>query len=307
MAIYTATGTAADAHAWLSAIRGFLATIGWAEDTWSSAGGVSRLHAHAGALYWSLDCRDRTVAEGTGPAVGVCACTGYSAGSAWDAQPGTASAGYANQIDGSGMAYRLFGGSGADGTYCHALIELAAGVWSSLHVGSLIVAGTLTGGAFHDAVTWNQRDNFPYYRYHHLPFAVCDSSAEQSGRVRADLDGAAAPNWLSFQGCLTSAPGAGSLATVDPWLWTQSPNALNARTVLAPIAIYAPRPGGYWSALGEVPGVRACSMELLEPGEVLTLGADEWQAFPARSRSATALGAAAGDASGYLGYAYRRA
>jgi hypothetical protein len=314
MTIHYATGTAADAHAWLDAIRTFATgTLGYTEDTWSSSGGISRLHLHNTAgEHLSCDLRSRTFG-GTALALGLARATGYASGSAWDAQTGTSGLSYASHLGGSSLTYHLFGGTSTDGDWCHAVLETAAGVFASAHFGSLVKAGTWTGGAYCDGMRWLTGQSNVYSL--HVPFVSVGANNDRGG-IRADLDGATAPKWWPWG---TSSGGADANSTtyaatlvnrgdaygpVDAWLTALSPNALNGRTVLWPIAVYAPRPSSYWSHLGDIGGLRACSMEQLAAGEEITLGSETWMVFPARAKGAVA--ALNTTDTGWIGYAYRK-
>ena len=55
----------------------------------------------------------------------------------------------------------------------------------------------------------------------------------------------------------------------------------NSLTPLHPIVIFADRPSGLRSLIGRVPDLRQVSMRNLTSGQLLTVGADQWQCFPA--------------------------
>jgi len=316
MGIHYATATAADAHAWLDAIRTFATgTLGWTEDTWSSSGGISRWHGHnTSGEHITADLRSRTLAGQTDLALGIACATAYNSGADWDAQTGISGLAYATDLGGSSMAYHLFGGTGSDGEYCHAVLELASGVFASVHFGSLDKADTFTGGAWCDAAYWVSGAGASW-SLHHWPWVMVSAQTSYRGALRADLDSAVAPKWWGFGNVSIGSQG-DAIATnaipytaggpSDYWAQAQSPSELNGRTILWPVTCYGPRPSLYWSALGQIPGVRTCSMELLDAGEEITMGSDVYLVFPARAKGSAFIPGSGGADSGWLGFAYRK-
>lgn len=335
MTIHYATGTAATAHQILSAIRGFMVTtLGWSEDHWSSDGNISRLHCHLGAeQHASWDCRTHLDRGLTAPRIGLFRCTGYDSGLAWDAQPGshayiagggggdTAKYCFANGLLDGSMAYWLFGGTGADGDYCHVVIERLPAQYVSIHCGELAKRCAFTGGSFCDGTNLQFLVDEPTQSANdHTPFGSClcfwNGAENDGGWIRADLDGAPAPNWQSFQDVKTpvsqnmgSVYGCTVVSIVDRYVVDIGSSALNMQSVLWPISVFAPRPEGYYSALGNIPGVRKIDLEYIAPQQTLDHGAEVWMAFPATSRTNSPPSWAAGPVrtSGFFGYAYRRA
>lgn len=332
MSIHYATGTATTAHQILAAIRGFMVTtLGWNEDHWSSDGNISRFHCHLGSdQHASWDCRTNTDRWATTPRIGLFRCTGYDSELAWDAQPGSHvyvsspdSPSYclANGLLDGSMAYWLFGGTGADGDYCHAVIERLPAQYVSIHCGELKKICTFTGGSFCDCANVQFLDDEPsglHSQSDHFPFGrgMCIwNGAKHGGWIRADLDGAAAPNWQSFQdvktplAANTSNTHCSAWAIVDRFVVDIGSSALNMQSVLWPISVYAVRPEDYYSAIGDIPGVRKVDLEYIAPQQTLDHGSEVWMAFPALSRTSSPPSWLLGPVrtSGFFGYAYRRA
>jgi hypothetical protein len=299
MAIHYATGTAADGHAALRAVGTFATgTLGWAEDHWSTNGTNSRLHLHSGTMHWSLYAQlTSTGSCGGASPLGwhVRLATDYSAAAAWDAQPGISTAADFSNTVGSGadLTWHAYGGSGAAGDYLHFVLEAGAGVVATIHLGVLSPQwiGGANGGQFAAANAQH---------YPSAPRAPFQPHAYSFGGalVRADIDGAAAPNYrqLTYPG--DKAYGAHTVRWVGQ-------SAASATTPLWPIYIILNRPDNYRSVAGVVPGLRECRLDLLSPGAELTLGSDVWQVWPAVKRGPASLVTSCAD-SGWLGVAYRK-
>ncbi len=88
----------------------------------------------------------------------------------------------------------------------------------------------------------------------------------------------------------TSADANESLLGVE-WLAPlidRSPNAWNGESVLLPIQIYQNRPESKMRLLAGLAHARYVRLHNLEPGQVITLGADQWKVYPFYKKNASA-------------------
>lgn len=96
--------------------------------------------------------------------------------------------------------------------------------------------------------------------------------------------------------------------TVRPLLGF-SPNAWNNETHLIPIQIIQERPDLKTSLIGELQHIRMCRNDYIGPGDVITLGPDQWKVYPCYKKDAAnrnGPGATtAGDHSGTVAMAIR--
>jgi hypothetical protein len=88
-------------------------------------------------------------------------------------------------------------------------------------------------------------------------------------------------------------------------LFDVTPNATNGISPLVPINVIVEKANGLFVLLGQPKDVRRVSMRNNQPGDIITIGSDEWLVFPWTTRSTTTNDATT-DKSGYYGFAYRK-
>ena len=71
-----------------------------------------------------------------------------------------------------------------------------------------------------------------------------------------------------------------SAAVTTRPLLAYSPNTYNNETHLFPIQVLQLRPSSKTSMIGELQHVRICRNDFLDPGEIITLGGDQWKVYP---------------------------
>lgn len=82
----------------------------------------------------------------------------------------------------------------------------------------------------------------------------------------------------------------------SPWAWNAAaplysilPSTWNDQTVLLPVSIYKPRSSGNKvSLVADLRHVRLCRIDYHNPGDIITLGADQWKIFPWYQKNTTA-------------------
>lgn len=264
----------------------------------------------------------------TGQYVGVAANTntfllagalGYNSGAAWNAQPGaTTNTARANDCAGPYKAYYFFSGPG----YIHVVVERSTNLFKHFMFGELEKAGSYVGGHYFDATHHDMTEYSPTNRTHNLLnhnvhrylFDARESGAPVYGSIRIDYDGKT-NNWLS-----RGSQGANSVGESNIYksivrfefsrywpFFFNSPNLFNQRTVLIPIDVFVSRPSNLFSPVGTVKDVRFLNIKNFTPGEILTLGSDEWYVFPHIAKTATWDNSSSlVVTSGNYGYAYRK-
>lgn len=83
--------------------------------------------------------------------------------------------------------------------------------------------------------------------------------------------------WGTDAGNNDTVPAADSLAKL---LLSRSPNIWNSQTSLIPARITLPVASGFNMDLGDAPIARFLRMDYLVPGDIITIGTDNWMVFP---------------------------
>jgi hypothetical protein len=253
--------------------------------------------------------------------IATCGATAVDGAAVWNRQTNSSitntsgMGSFTNEMTGPYQAYHFFGGTSPD--YLHVVVEISAGVFRHFHLGELVKAGSYTGGAYFTGTFWLMSfQSFGYFAnspdaaQHNAPF---DYAGAQRFAVRANIDGKAT-QWHTPQ---SGSPfGVRSVVRLQGWNFLQSlhqrsPSEFNQLTPFFPIQVHLERSSSLWSNAGYVPDMRYLNFANLSPGEVVTLGDDEWMVFPLVSK--TAIWGNTGNtpeaqipSSGPYGFAYKR-
>lgn len=326
MATYE-TGTATGPADLIGKLATFAGTLGWtvaAQTTSASTGLPAGATSVTGRVF-----SKGTLVFGIGydtDDVWLCGATGVNGANNWAAQTGTSAtstSGYmprSNEMSGPYQAYHFFGGTSPD--YLHVVVERSAGIFKHFAVGELIKAGSYTGGAYLQAVNWymttissNYYANAPEDGSHRCLFDSASGNtynASYANLVRADID-SKSNNWMpmfnTWQGNYSRGDFRRNGLSYHANVY--APNNFNQLTPLQPFVIMADRPSSLHSIVGHPADIRGVNMTNFAPGELLTIGSDEWLVFPAIQKTATwgtinATAAAQIPSSGPYGYAYKR-
>lgn len=318
MATYE-TGTATGATDLLSKLRTFATANGWAEDNYGArtSGSGNALQIHKGSQYCTFiaDTGSGTAAD-PGNYFGCYQHDTYSGGNGTENQANGSLKCYANNLTGPYTAYHFVTGSESGADYLYVIVEATSGIYKHCGVGKLVSFGTLSPGTFAFACRWSYSvsviDSLSAAN-HTWPFD-CGESGLRAGagtQVRADCDGVS-PRWYDFSsGSSYGNRGGGGVRTVSaslgglrgtvygPTLYGAS--AITGRTTLVPCTVYGERSSNLASLLGYPPGMRWVKLDYVAPGDVLTLGAEQWRVFPVIRKNGTT-----GQVnSGTYGYAYK--
>lgn len=280
-----------------------------------------------------------TVQQATGVACAI--STGYAGGSAWNDQPGriapysnTKSCSGIFNISASNT-YHLFASASPDQLFCVA--ETSPGSFQFLGGGLLQKHGSYTGGEwltgsfYVDGYTHPSSTNlFDFYlsggnqnRINMMPFldyqVAPGSWMMMATLVRAECDGktgfapmhylgsTSPPTWTNFTGTVLKGIFEGRQINAVNYIdlltrwYDYAPASLNGITPLLPFHLYAARPSGFWSPIGYPPHLRFLNMLNYAPGDLITLGSEQWMVFPGYIKSA----ALANRTSHLYGYAVR--
>jgi len=287
MAVYE-TGTATGPADLITKLETFAVANGWTVNTPTSGKVFTK-----GGKYWgvSWDVDD----------IFLRAATGYAAGSAWNAQPGAApQTQVANNIPGPFQAYHFFAGSAPD--YLHVVIEKSAGLFSHIGIGNIQKSGEYVGGEYTNALYWltayttSQSPNNPDDDNHSVPFDCIANQYTATARnnIRCEVDsliwhpfGSAAVNTLTTPNAVGGVRGQGPHMSFNKELYDRSPSDFNQLTPLLPIMVHIRRASGLTSLIGFAKDIRFLNIKNLAPGELITIGSDEWLVFPLIQKTAT--------------------
>jgi hypothetical protein len=251
--------------------------------------------------------------------IGVRGGTGYSGGALTGA---AANWGYARAPRiGDPMAfpatYHIQTWTGPDEVYL--IINWSASFFTHLAFGQSPVPGLpglgswFTGGVAQDfsvgnvSISTSENGNAGYNSVLcPAPFwpegnAVYDTSLGASSFVHHGLDGA---GWSARDGNYAYGTSAFAKGHALPML-ARSPNAWNGETVLCPILVTVGRPSGRCSLVAQLANARYVRLDNLEPGQIITLGGDQWKPWPFYRRDASFRDGNGSSHSGTLGWAIR--
>ena len=295
------TGTANTPAALVSSLSGFAGANGWS--TTALADGATGFTAPDGATFALLPTSDSIELRG---------CVGLSSGAAADAQPHVADTpAVCSDIAGPYTGYFFFGGAEGGAPYLHVVIEASAGVFKSFSVGRLVKFDASVGGEYSTATNWYMSDNstnYPEHNWHEYLFdgAHDPYGSNSASHVRFDVDGAS-NRWMpicrSWDGTRATGSMRGGLNLPFGRIGYQRYNKL---VPLFPLYVFGDRPSNMRSPIGYAPHLRQVDLRLNAPKEIITIGGEDWQVFPAIQRTDThdVYGSLV-PSSGYYGYALR--
>ena len=315
------TNTATDIDDLLDQLRAFAITLGWTIDNWSPMFEASRtgqwlsMH-HADAGYFTL--AGWTPNSGDPYIYGI-GHTSFSGLNSYFDQPGSSHTQWSvysisNTMPSPLTSYHFFGTT----QYLHVVVETTGGVYKHIALGKLNKFGSYTGGEYMQMVYWDQGTtaiNTPTNQIHNLLFDGSHSgsytgSTIGAGFVRADID-SRTNNWMKT-GTIDQGTDARMYGSVrSGWLdrpFSRTPSTFNAVTPLLPIMASGERVGdNKYSPLGFAPDLRYVSMRFFNPGDLLTLGGEDWLIFPGIQKTSTwGASPSSTPSSGDYGYAYKK-
>ncbi len=284
------TGTALHANDLLDKIRVFAIAQGWTVNSWAarSDGGGS------GGWCLNLAMDDLHVAlfadlgagtgDDPGQYIGGYLYPAWSAANGNMAQADASSRIYCNGLGSSQyVAYHFFGGA----EHVHVVVETTTGTYKHLGFGRLRRLGAMTTGAYLYTSRWHYAIAYRWdvhSQNHGVPFNT-HYAADPLGYstvVRADSDGYSPRYLYSAANTNTHRILCGfSIQTERLPVRDLSASTLTGRAILWPVLVEARRgTSSLYSPIGQPPDFRWVRLNNLNPGDVLTLGTDEWMVFP---------------------------
>lgn len=309
------TGTATSPADLLDKLRIFAAANGFTVNYWGdrTAGTAPRkaLHLTAGVV---------NVAFHSDSAAGTAIIPGHfievHSHNAWEAGKGTESqtersrAVTCNDLTGPYQAYHFIVNGAGPTPHIAVIVETSAGTFKHFGAGKLEGFGALATGVYVYASAWSLHPSYidkPVSPDHCFPFCSYEGSrrAGYGTVVRADSD-TISPRWY------TPSPPSGSDALLGGFRELNSRATVKlpfyagasdrtGRAILTPCLIAGFRGAGFYSWLGQPPNMRWIRLKYLDPGEVLTIGTDQWKVFPVIRKN----GGVGQPNSDDFGYAYR--
>lgn len=301
------TGTSTGPADLISKLATFAAANGW---TIGAATSGSVFINSSRGLYFGVSTGASTVS--------LKGATGHNASLAWDLQPGypteANSLTTVNDCAGPLKLYYFFGTE----QYLHVVVETVTNKFKHFAIGQLEKNSTYTGGAYVDGSSHNMTGdagtNFPDAPSHRYLFdAVGTGATGGSGRIRVDIDGKT-NNWMNYGSSGAFATESNMIKGVTrsqnsflAAFHAAGPNDFNQRTVLTPILVAAARGSSLFSLIGAPKDLRLVNMRNLNPGQIMTIGSDEWYVFPHIQKSLVFnSNGSFVPSSGTYGYAYKK-
>lgn len=316
------TGSASGVADLLDKLRVFATANGWTQNFFGArtSGSGTALQLTKGTQYVTFIADTGAgTANDPGNYFGCYSHNVYSAGNGTENQAQGSAKCYANGMTGPYVAYHFISGAERGCDYLYVIVEVTSGVFKHIGVGKLVSLGTLNTGMFAYACRWNYNPTSNIIStadsaQHSVPWDSTEtaSRAGPSTQLRADSDGVT-PRWYDCYssgshgtrmggGVRTS--GSNSAGAVRNPLYSVAiagASSITGRTVLIPAWVYGERTADLGSPLGYPPHLRWVRLTYLNPGDVLTIGTDQWKVFPVIRKNGTT-----GQLnSGTFGYAYK--
>jgi hypothetical protein len=314
------TGSATGVADLLDKLRIFATANGWTQDYFGArtSGAGTALQLTKGTQYVTFiaDTGAGTSSD-PGPFFGCYSHNVYSAGNGTENQAQGSAKLYTNAMTGPYVAYHFITGAERGCDYLYVVVETGSGIFKHTGVGKLVGLGALNTGMFAYACRWSYSTssnaiNTANSTQHAVPWDSGGTVSGQGTQVRADSDGIS-PRWYDANsgGSFASRMGGG---VRDPGVTTAGSvrgtvhtpglcgaSSITGRTVLLPAWMYGERTANLGSPLGYPPHLRWVRLDYLNPGDVLTIGSDQWKVFPVIRKD----GGAGQVNSGKYGYAYK--
>lgn len=316
------TGTSTSVTDLLDKLRVFATANGWTQNYFGArtSGSGQALQLTKGTQYVTFIADTGTGSTSDpGPYFGAYSHNVYSAGNGTENQAQGSLKCLANGMSGPYVAYHFMTGAERGADYLYVIVEVTSGIFKHAGVGKLISLGALTTGMFAFGCRWSYSTasnviSNATYRDHAWPFDSVENGlrAGPGTQVRADSDGVT-PRWYDSAGNGTygnrfgggvRSPGTSTAGTQRGTVYAPAAagaSGVTGRTLLIPAWLYGERTSNLSSPLGFPPHLRWVSLDYLNPGDILTLGSDQWKVFPVIRKN----GGTGQVNSGTYGYAYK--
>lgn len=301
------TGASSGVADLLDKLRVFATANGWTQNFFGArtSGSGTALQLTKGTQYVTfLADTAAGSAPDPGPYFGAYAHNVYSAGNGTENQAQRSATCYANAMVGPFVAYHFMTGSERGSDYLYVVVEVTSGIYKHAGVCRLVSLGALNTGMCAHAARWSYSTTSgtisdPFSGGHSWPFDSAESATRHGAgtQIRADCDGIS-PRWYdayasSFGSRIGGGPRSPGTSTVGSQRGTivgpatAGASAQTGRTILLPAWVSLERTANLSSPAGYPPHLRYVKLDYLNPGDVLTLGSDEWKLFPVIRKNGT--------------------
>lgn len=276
----TSVATVADV---IDRVASFAAANGWTVDSNVLAGAQRTVTLHKSGVSDYVH-----IYNTTGSIVRMRISVGYTPGALPSAQPNVSGECVTTLEDGPYPKIFMF----ASGDQVWTSLAIARNAeYRHFTFGVLDKVGVYNGGTYVAGTDWGRGSSWVSFSQNSAPF-FSSSTTVSGGRVRADAVDDARVNFMfNILGAANSANAqsdvGADLGGLSSALAERADrNAFSGRSVVHPIALYAGRvgPSVFYSPIGVVHDVRACSLEKLEAEQEITIGADVWKVFPVAAK-----------------------
>jgi hypothetical protein len=310
------TGSASTLIALLDTLRVALIAESWTIHRWDNTWLAAQPNGGPLVFHWVISSTTST--NHPAPRLYQNGSTSYDGGAAWNAQPGqvsTPAETYSESwIEPFGV-YHLFVGS----DYAHLVTRADDGMWRHALAGMMEPASSASA-AYLQSVLWFRNNashtHNPSAGWNGFSFGTpsIDSGSAARRWAWVWMDGV---GWRHINTAMSTTNNAlpvfrggeldNQIQSLWPRLRLRAANEFNALAPMLPgtAALASIAQDGTYHLPGHAKDMRLVSMEYLQAGDLITIGAEEWLAFPAINRGYTAAGSMI-PASGMIGYAYRR-
>ena len=269
------------------------------------------------ALHNGTGCYVNLHAKAADNQIDLWGATGYNGSNTYSNQPGVPS--YSNLIAYTGggpfVGYHIFTKTGTS-PYLHCVIEVSAGVFVHLHMGTLVSPNGGGNVQYHGcssitSVSGAYYNSFPAYQT-----APWSNGSSDGMYINATID--SVNRWFKNE-WTASSPTKAIFPAVNQSLgapyghmiyWTAAqaqPNTFNGLPVLLPMPLFLERAaGGIFAYVGDAPDVRQFNMRSNNPKDEITIGSDVWKVFPIGVKGSNVNVPSAPYCSGNGGFAFKK-
>ena len=190
-------------------------------------------------------------------------------------------------FSGASIAYFFFSGQTPAGArYCHVVVEGTAGVYFHMWFGTIQKAGSFTGGQYATSLHVSTA-GIAMWPGQHNPGGGAGTQWTRFDNFASS----GSPGWREMNWGVSNNSGTSQFAG----LYQGGLDAISQRTPFCPIF------ATFWEnnnptvnssryvIAGHLPDVMQCSMDGREPGEIVTLGSDDWRIFPMHRKTTDGL------------------
>lgn len=305
-------------------VRAFAIANGWIQDKYVAGTGTTtptEVYLHKGTNYVSLNFALEPAAfkwyrndfsSREEPILTLYGNTGFNTGNTVDNQPGshfndTSKLTTSHWLLSPCIQYYFF--TNVTGDYIHVAIETIQNEFEFFAFGELIKQGAYTGGYYVEGKHWGHSSNWSDWdsSSHHALFDAY--SYYGNSRLGHILVNEGLQSWYEIREYDTPYNN-GFVVGDTRYRALSAPHLLAIsyadRPPLWPIILNYADLNGETTCLGHAPDMRSVSVQNVEPGEIISLGTDEWMIFPNSKKNDPAIDDGSDMNSGWSGIAFKK-